>query len=46
LTQEIAERRFTGSHNAVKRELDRRVKERMSMSRNNNYSRLSSLRPV
>ena len=46
LTQEIAERRFTGSHNAVKRELDRRVKERMIMSRNNNYSRLSSLRPV
>ncbi|EBS0228830.1 incFII family plasmid replication initiator RepA, partial [Salmonella enterica subsp. enterica serovar Schwarzengrund] len=44
-TREIAERRFTGGHEAVKRELDRRVKERMIMSRNNNYTRLATASP-
>lgn len=45
LTREIAERRFTGNHEAVKRELDRRVKDRMIMSRNSNYTRLAITSP-
>lgn len=42
LTREIAERRFVGNLDAVRRELERRVKERMILSRGNNYTRLSS----
>ncbi|EOM0806387.1 incFII family plasmid replication initiator RepA, partial [Escherichia coli] len=45
LTSEIAEGRFRGSLEAVKREIDRRVKERMIMSRNNNYTRLATASP-
>ncbi|HCT6880062.1 TPA: incFII family plasmid replication initiator RepA [Escherichia coli] len=45
LTREIAEGRFRGSLEAVKREIDRRVKERMIMSRNNNYTRLAIASP-
>ncbi|HHZ4008627.1 TPA: incFII family plasmid replication initiator RepA [Escherichia coli] len=45
LTREIAEGRFRGSLGAVKREIDRRVKERMIMSRNNNYTRLATASP-
>ncbi|HHL9236181.1 TPA: incFII family plasmid replication initiator RepA, partial [Escherichia coli] len=45
LTHEIAEGRFRGSLQAVKREIDRRVKERMIMSRNNNYTRLATASP-
>ncbi|HCZ3589295.1 TPA: incFII family plasmid replication initiator RepA [Escherichia coli] len=45
LTREIAEGRFHGSLEAVKREIDRRVKERMIMSRNNNYTRLATASP-
>ncbi len=46
LTREIAEKRFmAGSMAAVKREVDRRVKERMIMSRNKNYSRLATASP-
>ena len=45
LTREIAEGRFRGSLEAVKREIDRRVKERMIMSRNNNYTRLATASP-
>ncbi|XJI81832.1 incFII family plasmid replication initiator RepA (plasmid) [Escherichia coli] len=40
LTREISEGRFTASREAVKREVERRVKERMILSRNRNYSRL------
>ncbi|XJI81917.1 incFII family plasmid replication initiator RepA (plasmid) [Escherichia coli] len=46
LTREIAEGRFRGSLEAVKREIDRRVKERMIMSRNNNYTRLTTASPL
>ncbi|HHU1532187.1 TPA: plasmid replication initiator RepA, partial [Escherichia coli] len=46
LTREIAEGRFRGSLEAVKREIDRRVKERMIMSRNNNYTRLATASPL
>ncbi|EME5107837.1 incFII family plasmid replication initiator RepA [Salmonella enterica] len=42
LTREIAEGRFTGNHDAVRREVARRVKERMLMSRGNNYTRLAT----
>ncbi len=45
LTREIAEGRFTGNHEAVKREVERRVKERMILSRNRNYSRLATASP-
>lgn len=45
MTREIAEGRFRGSLEAVKREIDRRVKERMIMSRNNNYTRLATASP-
>lgn len=45
LTREIAEGRFRGSLESVKREIDRRVKERMIMSRNNNYTRLATASP-
>lgn len=42
LTREISEGRFTANREAVKREVKRRVKERMILSRNRNYSRLCS----
>ena len=45
LTREIAEGRFTASREAVKREVERRVKERMILSRNRNYSRLATASP-
>lgn len=41
LTREYASGRFTGGLDALKREMDRRVKERMLMSRGNNYTRLA-----
>lgn len=41
LTREYAGGRFTGGLDALKRELERRVKERMLMSRGNNYTRLA-----
>ncbi|EBZ3777315.1 incFII family plasmid replication initiator RepA [Salmonella enterica subsp. enterica serovar Minnesota] len=43
LTREYASGRFIGGHEALKRELDRRVKERMMMSRGNNYTRLATV---
>lgn len=43
LTREYASGRFIGGHEALKRELDRRVKERMLMSRGNNYTRLATV---
>ncbi|HDG1684008.1 TPA: incFII family plasmid replication initiator RepA [Kluyvera ascorbata] len=43
LTREYATGRFVGGHDALKRELERRVKERMLMSRGNNYTRLAPL---
>lgn len=43
LTREIAEGRFTGTLDAVRRERERRVKERMLMSRGHNYTRLSPI---
>ncbi len=42
LTREISEGRFSASREAVKREVERRVKERMILSRNRNYSRLAT----
>ncbi|MBA5770115.1 plasmid replication initiator RepA, partial [Escherichia coli] len=45
LTCEIAEGRFTANREAVKREVERRVKERMILSRNRNYSRLTTASP-
>ncbi len=42
LTREISEGRFTANREAVKREVERRVKERMILSRNRNYSRLAT----
>ncbi|WP_089672457.1 incFII family plasmid replication initiator RepA, partial [Escherichia coli] len=45
LTREIAEGRFTANREAVKREVERRVKERMILSRNRNYSRLTTASP-
>lgn len=41
LTRDIAKHRFIGDHAAVKREVERRVKERMLLSRGNNYTRIS-----
>ncbi|MGX6613790.1 incFII family plasmid replication initiator RepA [Enterobacter kobei] len=43
LTREYASGRFTGGLDAMKRELERRVKERMLMSRDNNYTRLATV---
>lgn len=43
LTREYATGRFTGGLDAMKRELERRVKERMLMSRSNNYTRLATV---
>ncbi|EDV9205977.1 incFII family plasmid replication initiator RepA [Salmonella enterica subsp. enterica serovar Monophasic] len=43
LTREYASGRFTGGLDAMKRELQRRVKERMLMSRGNNYTRLATV---
>ena len=43
LTREYACGRFTGGLDAMKRELERRVKERMLMSRGNNYTRLATV---
>lgn len=45
LTREISEGRFTNNGEAVKREVERRVKERMILSRNRNYSRLATASP-
>ena len=45
LTREISEGRFTDNREAVKREVERRVKERMILSRNRNYSRLATASP-
>nr|WP_280175524.1 TraC family protein [Escherichia coli] len=45
LTREISEGRFTVNREAVKREVERRVKERMILSRNRNYSRLATASP-
>ncbi|HAH9204497.1 TPA: hypothetical protein HIQ47_004285 [Escherichia coli] len=45
LTREISEGRFTANREAVKREVERRVKERMILSRNRNYSRLATDSP-
>ncbi len=45
LTKEIAAGRFTANLAAVKREIDRRVKERMILSRNSNYTRLATSPP-
>lgn len=43
LTRDIASHRFFGDHTAVKREVERRVKERMLLSRGNNYTRLATV---
>ena len=43
LTREYATGRLTGGLDAMKRELERRVKERMLMSRGNNYTRLATI---
>lgn len=43
LTREYASGRFVGGHEALKRETERRVKERMMMSRGNNYTRLAPI---
>ena len=43
LTREYASGRFTGGLDAMKRELARRVKERMLLSRGNNYTRLATV---
>ena len=45
LTREISEGRFTANREAVKREVERRVKERMILSRNRNYRRLATASP-
>lgn len=45
LTREISEGRFTANREAVKREVERRVKDRMILSRNRNYSRLATASP-
>lgn len=45
LTREISEGRFTDNREAVKREVERRVKARMILSRNRNYSRLATASP-
>lgn len=43
LTREIAEGRFIGNLDAVKREQARRVKDRMLLSRGNHYTRLATV---
>ncbi|EMF8446155.1 incFII family plasmid replication initiator RepA [Salmonella enterica subsp. enterica serovar Muenchen] len=43
LTRELASGRFIGGGDAIKRELERRVTERMLMSRGNNYTRLATV---
>jgi incFII family plasmid replication initiator RepA len=43
LTRERASGRFTGGMDAMKRELERRVQERMLISRGNNYTRLAKV---
>lgn len=43
LTREYATGRFSGDHEALKREVERRVQERMLMSRGNNYTRLATV---
>lgn len=43
LTREYATGRLTGGLDAMKRELERRVKERMLMSWGNNYTRLATI---
>lgn len=45
LTREYASGRFTGGLDSLKRELERRVKERMLMSRSQNYTRLAAPPP-
>ncbi|WP_407235625.1 hypothetical protein [Escherichia coli] len=45
LTREISEGRFTANGETVKREVERRVKERMILSRNRNYNRLTTASP-
>ena len=41
LTREYATGRFRGDRDALKREVERRVTERMLLSRGNNYTRLA-----
>lgn len=43
LTRDLASGRFTGGLAALKRELERRVTERMLMSRDNHYTRLATV---
>ena len=43
LTRDYARGRFVGDRDALERELERRVKERMLMSRGNNYTRLAAV---
>ncbi|HHO9701261.1 incFII family plasmid replication initiator RepA [Citrobacter braakii] len=43
LTREYATGRFVGGREALERETERRVKERMMMSRGNNYTRLAPI---
>ncbi|HDT5148106.1 TPA: incFII family plasmid replication initiator RepA [Klebsiella michiganensis] len=43
LTREYATGRFRGDHEALKREVERRVQERMLISRGNNYTRLATV---
>lgn len=43
LTREIAEGRFCSDRTAIMNEVERRVKERMLMSRGNNYTRLATV---
>ncbi|SAW61259.1 replication protein [Klebsiella pneumoniae] len=43
LTREYATGRFRGDHEALKREVERRVQERMLLSRGNNYTRLATV---
>jgi incFII family plasmid replication initiator RepA len=45
LTREYATGRFRGDRDALKREVERRVTERMLLSRGNNYTRLGH-RPI
>ena len=43
LTRDYAKGRFVGDRDALQRELERRVKERMLMTRGNNYTRLATV---
>ncbi|HBQ1675632.1 TPA: incFII family plasmid replication initiator RepA, partial [Klebsiella pneumoniae] len=43
LTREYATGRFMGDKEALKREVERRVQERMLLSRGNNYTRLATV---